>query len=125
MSAAHPSSKPFWPIFLGGILLLLVFAVAVKLLVAWAPVSPDDDAARAAERTKAREELEADNRKKLETYAWADKTKASVEIPIKRAMELTLADLNGRQPGPAGPIATPPPATPDAIPAAAASGATP
>ena len=53
----------------------------MKLLTGLAPL-PDEDAARAAERAKAHADLQAENAKKLETYAWVDKAKGTVQIPI-------------------------------------------
>ncbi|MEI6338370.1 MAG: hypothetical protein WCQ57_07280 [Verrucomicrobiota bacterium] len=104
------SHKPsFWPVLLGGIALVLVFAFAVKILMASTPALPEEDAARAVERAKARVDLEAENKMKLETYAWTDKAKGAVQIPITQAMELTVAAAQGRQPQPAGPVATPVP----------------
>ena len=116
-TAAQP--KPLRRVLAGGMILLLLFVLAVKLLTGLAP-TPDADAARAAERAKAYADLQAENAKKLETYAWADKAKGAVQIPIKRAMELAIAELNSKQPVPAGPIATPAP-SPDASPAASPS----
>jgi hypothetical protein len=112
-------SKPLWRVLAGGLILLLLFALAVKLLTGLAP-APDEDAARAAERTKAYADLQAENAKKLETYAWVDKAKGAVQVPIERAMELAIAELNSKQPVPAGPIATPAP-PPEASPAASPS----
>lgn len=112
-------SKPFWRVLAGGLIFLLLFLLAVRLLTRWAPV-PDEDAARAAERAKVYADLQAENAKKLETYAWADKAKGAVQIPIQRAMELAAAELNSKQPVPAGPIATPAP-SPEASPAASPS----
>ena len=112
-------SKPLWRILAGGLILLLLFLLAVKLLTGLAPL-PDEDAARAAERAKAYADLQTENAKKLETYAWADKAKGAVQIPIERAMELAIAELNSKQPVPAGPVATPAP-SPDASPAASPS----
>jgi DnaK suppressor protein len=45
--------------------------------------------------------------KALNTYAWIDKNKGVVRIPISRAMELTIAQLAQQKPAAAGPIATP------------------
>jgi hypothetical protein len=105
-TAAQP--KPLWRVLAGGMILILLFVLAVKLLTGLAPV-PDEDAARAAERAKAYADLQAENAKKLENYAWVDKAKGAVQIPIERAMELAIPELNSRQPAPAGPIATPAP----------------
>ena len=80
----------------------------MRLLTGLAP-APDEDAARAAERAKAHQELEAENAKKLQNYAWVDKAKGTVQIPIERAMELAIVELNSKKPTAAGPIATPAP----------------
>ena len=111
--------KPLWRVLAGGMILLLLFVLAVKLLTGLAP-APDEDAARAAERAKTYAELQAENAKKLENYAWADKAKGAVQIPIERAMGLVLAELNSKQPAPAGPISTPAP-SPAASPSPAAT----
>ena len=116
-TAAQP--KPLWRVVAGGMVLLLLFVLAVKLLTGLAP-APDEDAARAAERAKAYADLQAENAKRLETYAWVDKAKGTVQIPIDRAMDLAIAELNSKQPAPAGPIATPAP-SPEASPAASPS----
>jgi hypothetical protein len=115
-AAAH--SRPLWLVLAGGFLLLLLFVIAVRLLTGLAP-APQEDAARAAERTKAHQELEAENAKKLQNYAWVDKAKGTLQIPIERAMELAIVELNSKKPTAAGPIATPAP-SPAASPAPAA-----
>lgn len=121
MEAHNTAKKSRWPLFVGVLVLFLVFAVATKLLVGLTPSGADEDAARIAERLKAREELDTQNKQRLETYAWVDKAKGSVQIPIAQAMELTVAGMAGQQPRPAGPIvpaATPAPAEPAASPTA-------
>ncbi len=115
-TASHP--KRLWSIALIGLALIFLFAVAVKLLLAANPAAPAEDAARAAERTKAHEELVAENAVKLGTYAWADKTKGRVQIPIAQAVELAIVKLNALPPAPAGPIV--PPAAAAEVPAPAA-----
>jgi len=120
-AAAH--SRPLWLVLAGGFLLLLLFVIAVRLLTGLAP-APQEDAARAAERTKAHQELEAENAKKLQNYAWVDKAKGTLQIPIERAMELAIVELNSKKPTAAGPIATPAPspaASPAPAPAAPAA----
>jgi hypothetical protein len=115
-AAAH--SRPLWLVLAGGFLLLLLFVIAVRLLTGLAP-APQEDAARAAERTKAHQELDSENAKKLQNYAWVDKAKGTLQIPIERAMELAIVELNSKKPTAAGPIATPAP-SPAASPAPAA-----
>jgi hypothetical protein len=116
-AAAQP--KTLGRVIAGGMILLLIFVLVVRLLTDLAPV-PDEDAARAAERAKAYADLQAENAKKLEAYAWVDQAKGTVQIPIARAMELAIAELNSKQPAPAGPIATPAP-SPEASPGASPS----
>ena len=111
-----PRPKTLWRVIAGGMVLLLIFVLVVRLLTGLAPV-PDEDAARAEERAKARADLQAENAKKLEAYAWVDQAKGTVQIPIARAMELVIAELNSQAPAPAGPIATPAP-SPEASPGA-------
>ena len=109
-------SKPLWRFGAGAIILLLAFLLGAKVLTGLAP-APEEDAARAAERAKALANLQNENAQKLGTYGWVDKAKGTVQIPIDRAMELAIAELNSKQPVPAGPIATPAP-SPEAAPAA-------
>jgi hypothetical protein len=111
----HP--KKIWPLLLGGLVLVFLFAFAVKILLSANPPAAEEDAARAAERSKALEELRAENAVKLGTYAWVDKAKGQVQMPIAQATELAMARMNSRPPAPAGPI-TPPAPTPEAAPPA-------
>jgi hypothetical protein len=88
-------------------------------------------------RAKVRaEKLEALNKEKLTaitTYAWVDKSKGVVRIPVEQAMMITMAELSQKTPAPANPIAaadlSPPPqnagpatASPAPSPTANASG---
>lgn len=54
--------------------------------------TPDLTAARASERVKNLKELHAEENKVLTEYAWQDKNKGFVRLPIERAMELTLKE---------------------------------
>lgn len=101
--SAHPSSRSFWFVFIAGIAVMLLFGIAAVLLKVLVPKEPED-AARIAERISARQELMASNETRLGTYAWVDKAKGSVQIPIERAMELAIVRLANRPPEPAGPI---------------------
>ena len=49
-------------------------------------------------------DLQAENEKKLNSYAWVDQAKGSVQIPINQAMTLVLAKLNSTKPAPAYPV---------------------
>jgi hypothetical protein len=114
---AH-SRAPF-STWLGVVLLFALFGVIVLAIIGPMPRGSDYEETRARKRMEnlktAREEAE----KALTTYAWVDKNKGVVRIPISRAMELATTDLAHKKPVAAGPIATPPPA--QASPAGAAS----
>jgi len=62
---------------------------------------------RAETRAKKLKEARDEESKALTTYAWVDKNKGTVRLPIDRAMELTVADLANKKPAPANPIAAP------------------
>lgn len=79
----------------------------------------DERASKRAEKLKTARE---DWNKTANSYGWVDKTKGVAHIPIARAMELELADLQARKPAPAGPIATP---APEAVPVSATGAAQP
>ena len=108
--------------WLGVVLLFCLFGVIVLAVIG--PVSRGDNYEQT--RAKAREEklktLHDENAKALTTYGWVDKNKKIVRLPIARAMELAVAELANKKPGPAYPIATPEPAAaPASVPAPAAS----
>lgn len=43
-----------------------------------------------------RTELQKDQAAQAAKYTWIDQTKGSIQLPLDRAMELTLRDLNAR-----------------------------
>ncbi|MCD6050596.1 MAG: hypothetical protein K0Q55_1999 [Verrucomicrobia bacterium] len=54
--------------------------------------TPDLTAARATERAKNLKDLRAEENKVLSEYAWQNKEKGFVRVPVDRAIELTLAE---------------------------------
>ena len=79
-AASQP--KPLWLVLAGAFALLLIFVIAVRLLTGLAP-APDEDAARAAERAKAHQELEAENARKLQDTPGWTRRKALCRFPSK------------------------------------------
>src|SRR5437763_10281261 len=107
--------------WLGVVLLFVMFGLIVAAIIGPSRRGSDYEQKRAVNRqTKLQAQREQDAAA-LTGYAWVDKNKGTVRIPIERAMALTLADLGKKKPAPAGPIATPAPQSP----AAAAGVATP
>ena len=102
--------------WLGVVLLFALFGIIVLALVGPAPRGDTYEQTRAKARQEKLKALREEDEKALTTYGWIDKDKGVARVPIKRAMELTLAELATKKPQPAGPIATPEPA-PAAAPA--------
>ena len=124
---AH-SRAPF-STWLGVVLLFALFGVIVLAIIGPMPRGSDYEETRAKKRMENLKTAQEDAEKALNTYAWVDKNKGVVRIPIGRAMELTATDLAQKKPVAAGPVATPPAAqaspggaaSPAASPAPAAS----
>ena len=114
---AH-SRAPF-STWLGVVLLFALFGVIVLAIIGPMPRGSDYEETRAKKRMENLKTAQGDAEKALNTYAWVDKNKGVVRIPISRAMELTATDLAQKKPVAAGPIATSPAA--QASPGGAAS----
>jgi hypothetical protein len=111
------SRAPF-STWLGIVMLFFLFGAIVLAVIGPAPRGTDYEQQRAKERMEKVKSLQ-DDAKSLTTYAWIDKNKGTVRIPIERAMELTLVDLANKKPAPAGPIAAASPPVGAQAPAAA------
>jgi len=93
--------------WLGVVLLFALFGVIVLAIIGPSPRSSDYEETRAKKRMENLKNLREDAEKALNTYAWIDKNKGVVRIPIGRAMAVTIAQLAQQKPAAAGPIATP------------------
>ena len=100
------SPAPFSTWF-GVVLLMFLFLAIVVAVIGPSPRSDTYEQQRAQNREKKLKDLRDEDAKALTGYAWIDKNKGSVRIPIERAMQLTVADLANKKPTAAGPIATP------------------
>ena len=92
------------------VVIILLFVGLVALLVIQRGHVQTYDEARKEQRLKNLAELNAENEKILTQYHWVDKAKGVVGIPIDRAMNLVLTELQSIQPHAAGPITNPLPA---------------
>jgi len=101
------SPAPF-STWLGVVLLLLVFGAIAIAIIGPAPRGDTYEQQRAQDRAKKLKDLRDEDAKALTTYAWIDKNKGTLRVPIERAMELTVSELANKKPAAAGPIATPP-----------------
>ena len=93
--------------WLGIVLLFFLFGAIVLAVVGPSPRGSNYEQERAKQRMEKVKSLQ-DDAKSLTAYAWIDKNKGTVRIPIDRAMELAVVDLANKKPALAGPIATPP-----------------
>ena len=119
--------------WIGVVLLFAFFGLLALVVIGASPRGDTYEQKRAKVRAEKLQGLREETTKALATYAWVDKGKGVVRIPIHDAMKLTAAELSKKTPAPANPIATPAgspaaqasaasPAAPGAAPSAAASG---
>jgi hypothetical protein len=111
------------PVAVTGLVMVLLFCLFVIFLVSQGQSIPNVDEVKEQTRLKNLADLNVDNQKILTQYCWIDKSKGVVGIPIDRAMDLVLVQLQSNQPHPAGPVN--PPAPPQASPTPSPSQASP
>ncbi len=92
--------------FAGAFVIFALFAVVVQFLVNSGDREAfDEEAIRAKERYEILKKIEDENNNLTTGYAWADRAKGTVRIPLDRAMELAVAKLSAQgEPKPAGAI---------------------
>jgi Ca2+/Na+ antiporter len=117
MAKHKEKGKSSTPIIITGLVMILLFCVFVIFLVSQGHSIPDVDELKAQTRLKNLADLNVENQKVLTQYRWIDKNKGVVGIPIDRAMDLVLVQLQSAQPHPAGPVNTPAAPQPQASPA--------
>ena len=100
-------------LIIAGLVMVLLFVGLAIFLVGQRKNIPTVDEQTAEVRLKNLAELNAENQKFLTQYHWVDKSKGVVGIPIDRAMDLVVAQLQANKPHAAGPI-NPPAAAPAA-----------
>src|SRR6266849_1653944 len=100
------SPAPF-STWVGVVLLFALFGVIVVAVIGPGPRSDTYERMRAEARAKKLKDARDEDAKALTSYAWVDKNKGTVRLPIDRAMELTVADLANKKPAPAYAIAAP------------------
>src|SRR3989442_4404379 len=102
--ARSPAPLSTW---LGVVLLFALFGVIVLAIIGPSPRSSDYEETRAKKRMENLKTSREEADKALNTYAWIDKNKGVVRIPIGRAMELTIAQLAQQKPAAAVPNTQP------------------
>ena len=113
---------------IAGLVMILLFVGLAIFLVGQRGNIPTVDERSAEVRLKNLADLDAANQKILTQYRWVDKNKGVVGIPINRAMDFIVAQLQTIKPHAAGPISLPaaaPAASPAPSPAASPNGELP
>jgi hypothetical protein len=110
MAEERPKGKSSTPVIIAGLVMVLLFCGFVLLLVSQGQSIPNVEEVKAQVRLKNLADLNSENQKVLTQYHWIDKSKGVVGVPIDRAMDLVLVELQSNKPHPAGPVN--PPAAP-------------
>lgn len=117
----HPEQPRFlFSAWLWAVALFVFFGVIVAIAFGAMHRGSTYEEVRAKARAEKLKTAQEEWSKASGSYGWVDKAKGVARIPIQRAMQLELADLQSKKPAPAGPITTPEPAA-----AAAAASAAP
>ncbi|MFM8885891.1 MAG: hypothetical protein ACKOKC_05710 [Chthoniobacterales bacterium] len=99
-------SKSIWPMFAGTFVIFALFALAVQWMVNSGDRQAfDEEAIRAKQRYEILQKINDENHNLTAGYAWADRAKGTVRIPLDLAMELAVQKLSAQgEPKPAGAI---------------------
>jgi Na+-transporting methylmalonyl-CoA/oxaloacetate decarboxylase gamma subunit len=90
--------------WIGMVLLFAFFGLLVLVVIGASPRGDRFEEKRAKDRVEKLQKAREQTAQALTTYAWVDKNKGVVRIPINDAMKLTVAELAQRSPAPANPI---------------------
>jgi hypothetical protein len=112
-------------VIITSLVMMLLFVGLAAFLISQRDNIPTVDEQTAEVRLKNLAELNAENQKILTQYHWIDKNKGVVGIPINRAMDLVVAQLQANKPHAAGPINPPAVAPAAASPAPSPTAQTP
>ena len=94
--------------WVGIVLLFAIFGLFVWVVMGAMPRGDDYEQKRAAARMEKLKTTKEEAATALQKYGWVDKTAGVARLPIRRAMELSVAELAQKKPVPANPIATEP-----------------
>src|ERR1700751_2854555 len=107
MDEHQQKGKSSVPVFITGLVMVLLFCGLAFFLVLEGQSIPNADEVTAQTRLKNLADLNSENQKVLTQYHWIDKSKGVVGVPIDRAMDLVLAELQSNKPHSAGPVNPP------------------
>src|ERR1700760_3674104 len=117
MAKHQEKVKSSVPTVITGLVMVLLFGAFALFLVSQGQSVPNVEELHAQTRLKNLADLNSENQKNLTQYRWVDKSHGVVGIPIERAMDLVLVQLQSNKPHPAGPVNVPVAAPPQGTPA--------
>lgn len=105
-SGAPRREKSIWPMFAGAFIMFGMFALAVQWMLGTGDREAyDEEALRAKSRQEILARVQEENKELTTGYAWVDREKGAVRIPVDRAMELAVSKLSTQgDPRPAYPV---------------------
>ena len=113
------------PLIITALVMVLLFSGFAFFLVTEGQGIPNVEEVHAQTRLKNLADLNSENQKVLTQYRWIDKSKGVIGIPIERAMDLALVQLQSNKQHPAGPVNSPAASQPQGTPAASPTGQKP
>jgi len=120
MAKHKEKRKSSTPILITSLVMILLFCGFAVFLVTQGQSILNVEELHAQARLKNLADLNSGNQKILTEYHWVDKSRGVVGIPIDRAMDLVLVQLQTNKPHPAEPVnppvAAPPQGTPTPLP---------
>lgn len=105
--AQEPQPRSTFSVWIGVLLLFAFFGLLVLVVLGASPRGDTYEERRAKVRAEKLKAARDEATKTLTSYAWVNKDKGVVRIPINEAMKLTVAELAQKKPMPANPIVTP------------------
>src|SRR3954447_12486957 len=98
MARENPTRTPTGILtFLGGLVVLAIFALLVVAWVRREAPGNDIETRRAEARKAARVELQKNHEQQMQTTGWIDKSKGIAHVPIADAMKLALVELQAKK----------------------------
>ena len=94
---AATRQKSIWPMFIGGLILIVLFyGVGLLLRSMTSRTIQDEEAIRAKERVAILAKVRMEASSQTTTYAWIDRAKGIVRVPVDRAVELAVTKLSAK-----------------------------
>ena len=106
----HYQPRSTFSTWLGILLLFALFGMIAFVFLKASPRGDTFEKKRAKARAEKLDAAQKENLNALTTYAWVDKAKGTVRIPVDQATKLMLVQLADSKPSAAGPIVAESPA---------------